>query len=83
MEVHVARIKRFFKEAPSNPREHPTAAECGYSTAAFNGKRYLQLSTYGSDQRKYPGKVSQTIQLDRKAAQELSRLIGRSFDLNG
>jgi len=37
--------------------------------------RYIQLDTYGSKSRRMPGKVSQAIQLDEKAAGQLKRLI--------
>jgi hypothetical protein len=40
---------------------------------------YLQLDTYGSQQRVIPGKVSQTIQLDVQSARELKRLLERTF----
>jgi hypothetical protein len=32
---------------------------------------YLQLTTYGSDSRQIPGKVSQTLQFDREQAKAL------------
>jgi hypothetical protein len=38
-------------------------------------KRYLQLDTYGSDDREFPEKVSQAIQLDEDAARKMIDLI--------
>lgn len=39
----------------------------------------LQLDTFGSGLRDFPGKVSQTIQLDRDSAQELCRIIEKIY----
>jgi hypothetical protein len=40
-----------------------------------DGKRYLQLDTFGSRTRQIVGKVSQSIQFDVASAAELKRLI--------
>lgn len=53
--------------------------ECGYAIFERDGRRYLQLDTYGSQHRRRPGKVSQSIQLDRERAQELLGLIRKTF----
>jgi hypothetical protein len=55
------------------------AVECGYSAFESGGKQYLQLDTYGSNERAIPGKVSQTIQLDESAALRLKGLIEQTF----
>ena len=44
-----------------------------------DGEKLLQLNTYGSEKRKIPGKLSQTLQLDRESAQELARVITDAF----
>lgn len=43
------------------------------------GKRYLQLDTYGSDDREHPEKVSQSLQFDEQAASQLLKLIRDTF----
>ena len=53
--------------------------ECGYRMFSVRGDRYLQLDTYGTDHRAQPGKVSQSIQLDEGAAEELLRLLLLTF----
>jgi hypothetical protein len=53
--------------------------ECGYLSFTSSGRTYLQLDTYGSKDRKIPGKVSQSIQLDADGAGELLALIRRTF----
>jgi hypothetical protein len=55
------------------------AVDCGWTRFEQNGLVYLQLDTYGRRGRKIPGKVSQSIQLDKAAARELSRIISQTF----
>jgi hypothetical protein len=52
---------------------------CGYRWFEVDGRRILQLDTYGSADRAIPGKVSQSLQLDESAARELKLLIQRAF----
>jgi hypothetical protein len=52
---------------------------CGWRIVRVDGSVLLQLDTYGSDDREIPDKVSQSIQLDRAAAQELMGLIRQAF----
>lgn len=44
-----------------------------------DGQWYLQLDTFGSDDRDFPGKISQSIQLNREGAGALLRLIQETF----
>jgi hypothetical protein len=52
---------------------------CAYSVFDFEGKCYLQLDTFGSDDRQFTEKVSQSIQFDRNVASELLCLIKQTF----
>jgi hypothetical protein len=42
-------------------------------------KRYLQLDTYGSDDREFPEKVSQALQFDETGARALVDLLRSTF----
>jgi hypothetical protein len=54
--------------------------ECTYSVfTGPDGQRYLQLETFGSKERKIPGKTSQAIQLNVFSAAELKRVIEETF----
>lgn len=53
--------------------------ECGYATFVQDGRRYLQVVTYGSSEREFPGKVSQSIQLDEDGARALKKLLEQTF----
>lgn len=44
-----------------------------------NGKRYIQLDTYGTRTRQFPGKVSQALQFDEMSARQLQSLIESTF----
>jgi hypothetical protein len=56
------------------------SVECAYSVFdGSDGQRYLQSETFGSKERKIPGKTSQAIQLNKSSAAELKRLIEQTF----
>lgn len=53
---------------------------CYYSKfQAEDGKTYLQLDTYGSEDRVFTEKASQSIQFDEAAAAQLLQLIRTTF----
>ena len=43
------------------------------------GKKYLQLDTYGSDDRENPGKVSQSLQFSPDALKQLKEVLSKQF----
>jgi hypothetical protein len=53
--------------------------DCTYSTFEEDGKRYLQIDTYGSERRKISGKKSQTVQFDEQSANALKKLLEETF----
>jgi hypothetical protein len=75
----LALIGSFKKLTYSGRGRHPGRVECGYSTFDAKGQRFLQLDTYGSGEREFPGKTSQTIQVDRVGARELKRILEQAF----
>ncbi|TCC44108.1 hypothetical protein E0H75_35140 [Kribbella capetownensis] len=74
----MAVVNLFFKD-PRNSRPHPTFVECGWSVINAGKQHLLQLSTFGSDTRQSEKKVSQTIQIDEAAAEELVKIIKAAF----
>ena len=52
---------------------------CGFKIFELGSKRYLQLDTYGSSERKIQGKVSQSFQIDEAGAAYLAGLLTRAF----
>jgi hypothetical protein len=45
----------------------------------YDGRKLLQISTYGRDSRQDRGKLSQTVQFDEQAAGELFSLLKSEF----
>lgn len=53
---------------------------CLYSTLdGPDGQRYIQLDTYGTEEREHPEKISQSIQFDKQSAAQLLKLIHETF----
>jgi 5-methylcytosine-specific restriction protein B len=77
----MARVRELVQD-DRHGRPHPTEVECGWQVVTGeHGERLLQLSTYGSDDRKSEKKVSQTIQLDRVGATQLIEIIRETFGI--
>ena len=51
-----------------------------YSSFDSCGKHYVQIDTYGRSDREQPGKISQSIQLDKDAASLLIDLLKAEFN---
>lgn len=47
-----------------------------------SGRRYFQIDTYGSEDRKTPDKISQSLQFDEETAFFLIQLIKNELNLN-
>lgn len=58
---------------------HPTEVDAEWSVVRTGDRLLLQLSTFGSDGRASQPKVSQTIQIDRATATELSKAFASVF----
>jgi len=53
---------------------------CSYDIyRARDGCKYIQLVTYGSEDRQMVGDVSQTIQFDEEAAAQLKAIIEKTY----
>lgn len=60
---------------------HPTRARrcVAFIVNGRDGKRYVEVNTYGSASRKRPNQPSQMTQFDEQAAQQLKALIEEAF----
>ncbi|GAA6147627.1 MAG: hypothetical protein VX791_13345 [Pseudomonadota bacterium] len=65
--------KRFVKSL------HPTQLICTVVVGDNNGKRILQLNSYGSAEREHPAKLSQTLQFDENSARQLYEALSKEF----
>ena len=53
--------------------------DCSFFVIENNGEKYLQLDTFGSDDRQITGKVSQSIQFSPAAIIELKKILNSRF----
>ncbi len=70
----MAIVTRLFPVAKDRVGRAKTT-ECGFAAVELDGVRYLLVESYGAADRKIPGKVSQSLHLDRERAAELKRLL--------
>ena len=77
----MAIIKRFERAELKRRTAHKTSVVCKYGSVGIEPGKLIQLNTYGSDEREFPGKLSQTLQLDRGAAEQLVSILKHEFDL--
>lgn len=74
----MALIREFQRIGSDKTKIHQPVS-CGWRAFHVGDEKILQLDTYGSDTRKIPNKVSQSIQLDRDSAALLIGLIRDTF----
>lgn len=76
-QISLAGLKKIEKYRNSvHEKVHTT-----YTIFEMDGKKYVQLDTYGSIDREHPEKISQSIQFDRETAAFLVDLLTQEFDL--
>ena len=56
--------------------------EAKYAVFERDGKGFVQINTYGRPGREIPGKVSQSIQLDRQGAEALVAILKKAFHIS-
>lgn len=68
-----------FEQVRSDRESIHRPVECGWRYFTADGEIILQLDTYGSAERKFRGKVSQSLQLNREGARRLLDIINQAF----
>ncbi len=58
-----------------------TECEAEYNDFYIDGKKYVRIQTFGSDERQVKGKQSQVIHIDRNTAKQLVELLKNFFNL--
>ncbi len=56
-----------------------TEVEATISLLEVDGEKFVQIDTYGSNARKMPGKVSQSLRLSQSAFEQLKTLAESHF----
>jgi hypothetical protein len=75
---NMALIKSFEHKSMDRNAIHD-GIDATYTTFERDGRRFIQVDSYGRDQREMPGKKSQTFQLDEKSARELFDILRDYF----
>ena len=78
--IDVARIEDFERGEMQRMQLHDVV-EAKYYIQEKDGRKLFQITTFGRESRDLPGKMSQTIQLDSKAAQKLFDILKIEFGL--
>ncbi len=74
----MARIEVFEEAELQRMQLHdPVDAKC--YKQEYDGKKLLQISTFGRPTRDLPGKLSQTIQLDERSGRQLFDILKSHF----
>ncbi|MEU2926239.1 hypothetical protein ABZ636_14515 [Streptomyces sp. NPDC007251] len=68
-----------FKSVSADVQRVHGPVTCGFRSFVVDGRRVLQLDTYGSTERQILDKVSQSIQLDVEGARKLVQIIQEVF----
>ena len=76
-QISIESIKRTEKERNS---VHDKVSAT-YTVFEQDGIKYVQLDTYGRIGRKNPEKISQSIQVDKEAAEHIVDLLKKEFEL--
>ncbi|MFT6474434.1 hypothetical protein [Qipengyuania profunda] len=67
----MATVRKFeHTQTKTGARSH-TEVDATIGIVESNGETFIQIDTFGSVDREYPGKLSQTLRLSKKAYQEL------------
>lgn len=69
------------REDRSNSKVHKPVSGTFTCFIGEDGERYFQVDTFGSEDRKIPNKVSQSLQIDRETAIELIEILKREFKI--
>ena len=75
----MAQVRSLKRRVPGAARVHGTLVDCEWWPVEAAHGTLLQLTTYGSDDRKKKGGVSQTLQLSRTQALQLKEVIEDVF----
>ncbi|MDQ0253363.1 flagellar basal body L-ring protein FlgH [Evansella vedderi] len=55
--------------------------DASYTTFNSTGEKYFQIDTYGSNDRKFQGKISQSIQFNKETAVDLITILRKEFNI--
>ncbi|MEO1492003.1 MAG: methionyl-tRNA formyltransferase [Pseudomonadota bacterium] len=74
----MALVNSLVRKDLSRPTLHK-GIEASYSFFEHDGRRLLQIDSFGTTEREMPGKKSQTLQFDDETASQLFAILKREF----
>jgi hypothetical protein len=75
----MALVTEFTQIQKERPKVHGSTKGTYFSFIGPHDKRYFVLETCGSEDRQFPGKVSQSLQLDEEGAGHLIQILREEF----
>ncbi|MET0308746.1 MAG: hypothetical protein ABW023_08575 [Sphingomonas sp.] len=75
----MATVRTFDVEHLDNATPHDEVSSATVRLVDCGHEKFIQIDTYGRSSREKPGKLSQTIRLDRAAFEELVELGRKHF----
>ncbi len=72
-------IVRRLVPQPLEAESKHSETECTYTIVRVHEGTYLQIDTYGSRQRRIPGKKSQSIRFAPEAIEQLKTILAKHF----
>ncbi len=67
-------IIRKFEELDLKMNARHSETHGGWSVQGQDGEFFIQINTFGSDERQMPNKVSQSLRLSKEAIEQLAEL---------
>jgi len=74
-------LVRHFTEKHMERNSLHDEIDASYTVFENDGRVFVQIDSYGREDRQIPGKKSQSIQLDAQGAAELFRILKSAFHL--
>ncbi|MBU9714115.1 hypothetical protein [Evansella tamaricis] len=75
--INSANFNRLNKERNAIHKE----VDASYTSFSSNGEKYFQIDTYGTSDRKFQGKISQSFQFNQETAENIIRLLKKEFNI--
>ena len=75
-------VVKSFEKSDVEAKLNPTETQASYRVGQHRGDSILQIRTVGSEDREFPRKGSQTLQLTRQSAYQLLTILRTEFGFN-
>ena len=73
----MALVKKFDEKTIEHPSLHGETSATYSVITNEDGRKLLQIDTYGSENRQIPGKISQSLQFGPEGIEELKKILSK------